>query len=848
MNDDLYALKQNFLEAWPIERLEIMPLMEYTNLDKNSFCYEVEHVTRDLGSIVGGSSYKFGIYKRNSKSEVKEESNRTTDGEYAWFKKYGENSKEEAFETIKSIIIKIALAAQRNDLSLINDIDLGYGYKWKIAFLYGDFHSLNIFKEKVLKTIGNHLDLPIQNMNNASDYHRAILEQKKPAQDYFNYTGELWEIATMEIEGVKKEFSDWLKGNENSNKVNSYLRAIDILNEILDDDLYLEENMVNLQTLYDDLILDQKNKNSKYYYDKAPSYGNNGFYSASVKALKTFLENNGNGINLSKNHIYKISLGQDFFSMEDFDRFMEKGYVAMHEKTSGKGRGAGSQYLLFKNELKEGDYIYVCYSNEKMGYLGRIASAVLDDGPEFRASKDDGWKYREFNTIAKPIKLEKYNSISKWWTPNNNSTFDQIPKNEYDLANQLILEPYYGLNIRTTRAAHLKNETMSKAKYNKALNTILYGPPGTGKTYHTILEAAKIITQNESISYKEALDVFNEELGNHIEFITFHQNYSYEDFIQGLRPDTEISGQLSFYKKDGVFKRIADKALKNLNDFRNPAAAKKEFDIVFSEFIKPLVEEEKQDIEVMMKQTSYFITEVGEKSIEFRKNQGESKHTLSIATLNKMYDKGKNEIISGGLQPYYNPILEVLLEKGKSNVLPVQEQNYVIIIDEINRANISRVFGELITLIEKDKRSHGEIPLTSTLPSGDSFIVPSNLYIIGTMNTADKSIALLDIALRRRFQFIPMYPDSRSTEDKIVYDPEIMESINKEIIDRKGHDFTIGHSYFMGDDYELKDTIDNKVLPLLLEYFMNDYDEVKKILAAANLTVDGWPLQLVEND
>jgi len=95
-------------------------------------------------------------------------------------------------------------------------------------------------------------------------------------------------------------------------------------------------------------------------------------------------------------------------------------------------------------------------------------------------------------------------------------------------------------------------------------------------------------------------------------------------------------------------------------------------------------------------------------------------------------DKGENDIILGGLQPYYNPILELLLEKGKTNLTKVELKNFVIVIDEINRANISRVFGELITLIEEDKRSEGEIPLSATLPSGDSFIVPSNLYIILT--------------------------------------------------------------------------------------------------------------------
>jgi hypothetical protein len=385
--------------------------------------------------------------------------------------------------------------------------------------------------------------------------------------------------------------------------------------------------------------------------------------------------------------------------------------------------------------------------------------------------------------------------------------------------------------------------------YKAPLNQIFYGPPGTGKTYNTILEAAKIIEQDDSLDYKEAQEVFNDSLGDRIEFITFHQNYSYEDFIQGLRPDTELSGELSFFKSDGVFKRIADRALKNLKESKNPESAKKEFEKVFNELTKPLNEGDVDELVIKMKQTSFYITEIGEKSIEFRKNQGDSKHTLSINTLRKMYESGANDIILGGLQPYYNPILNLLLENGKLNTKSVEEQNYVIIIDEINRANISRVFGELITLIEKDKRFGGSIPLTATLPSGEKFIVPSNLYIIGTMNTADKSIALLDIALRRRFEFVAMYPKYELENSELeINDTEILKKLNKEIISRKGYDFTIGHSYFMGEDYNLKNTIDTKVIPLLLEYFMNDFEEVKKMLQAAGLVIDGWPMQLVKND
>ena len=147
----------------------------------------------------------------------------------------------------------------------------------------------------------------------------------------------------------------------------------------------------------------------------------------------------------------------------------------------------------------------------------------------------------------------------------------------------------------------------------------------------------------------------------------------------------------------------------------------------------------------------------------------------------------------------------------------------------------------MITLIEEDKRSEGEIPLSVTLPSGDSFIVPSNLYIIGTMNTADKSIALLDIALRRRFEFVPYYPN-HLTEG--VKDGFLLEKINAEIQKRKGYDFTIGHAYFMGENYSLEKTINNKVIPLLLEYFMNDEREIISILKACDIELEGWPMKM----
>lgn len=263
-----------------------------------------------------------------------------------------------------------------------------------------------------------------------------------------------------------------------------------------------------------------------------------------------------------------------------------------------------------------------------------------------------------------------------------------------------------------------------------------------------------------------------------------------------------------------------------------------------------MVEGVVEEIEVKMTRVSYFITAVTDKSIDFRKTSGGTAHTLSISTLGRMYE-AESVLNIKGLTSYYAPLLDELLKIGKDSSdrkEVVQKKNYVIIIDEINRANISRVFGELITLIEPDKRSHGEIPLVAQLPSGDKFLVPSNLYIVGTMNTADKSIALLDIALRRRFEFEAMYPLYK-IEGHVVNDVDILENLNARIASTKGYDFQIGHSFFMDskeDKYNLVKRMNNKVIPLLLEYYMNDDKEVKGILESSGLEIDEreWPLRI----
>ena len=190
INQAIYELKERFLEEWPIERLETMSIDEYTNLNKeDSFCYWVEARTNDLGSIWGGSSYKFGIFKRKDTTQEKYNDKRKSDGEYAWYGKYG-NNKDEVFEKIRSLVVSIARNSMEDNLKAIDLIDLGDAYKWKIALLYGRDNVVNIFKLDALKFAADSLNYQGKSFS-YSELNKFILSQKGN-RDIFEFSKSLW--------------------------------------------------------------------------------------------------------------------------------------------------------------------------------------------------------------------------------------------------------------------------------------------------------------------------------------------------------------------------------------------------------------------------------------------------------------------------------------------------------------------------------------------------------------------------------------------------------------------------------------------------------------------------------
>ncbi len=379
----------------------------------------------------------------------------------------------------------------------------------------------------------------------------------------------------------------------------------------------------------------------------------------------------------------------------------------------------------------------------------------------------------------------------------------------------------------------IKNDIINNNLF-KTKNIMLYGAPGVGKT-HNYKRLITMIENGESeetifdtISKNETTNNFDNSIfetiknEKRIEFVTFHQSYSYEDFIEGFRP--QDNGNIKL--EDGIFKILCHDAKINL--FKSVDNKEILFNDALNLILKEKIEnQENVKIDLKRNNSFYNIYDYNDKTIYFEKQNGDKSHTLSLKTLEKMYYEGTNNIINGGLAPYYNPLLEELLKlKNKFKVEKSELKNFYIVIDEINRGNISKIFGELITLIEEDKRDAYEV----TLPySKEKFKIPSNLYIIATMNSTDKSIATIDIALRRRFTFLKMKPNINLVPQ---ISKEVFTKLNDHIEKTINEDYQLGHSYFMQieDKNDLKFVKEYKIKPLLEEYFYGDEINFKKAI------------------
>lgn len=433
------------------------------------------------------------------------------------------------------------------------------------------------------------------------------------------------------------------------------------------------------------------------------------------------------------------------------------------------------------------------------------------------------------------------------------------------------------MDLEGVETKYKKEGVENNSSFDK--NMILYGPPGTGKTYSTAIYAVAIcdginIDKVRTMDYAEVMARYRDlTSAGRIAFTTFHQSYGYEEFIEGIKPVVnEEETSLGYTIEPGVFKKFCEKAgipeqkdiqftgtVWNIRSRANDSDVKFDYEnYLYSEGAVVV-----EDIEDYKRQCN-FLTNMaqGDLVVLGRDFQIKAVGIVTDDTPEKIdkepfYWQRKVEWLAKGLSLTFSDIgmpggcvsnFAVAKSKIKvQNLASILSQNeepkpHVFVIDEINRGNISKIFGELITLIEDTKRGGMDEEASAILPySNDPFSVPSNVYILGTMNTADRSIALMDTALRRRFQFIEMMPDAdvlRAIGADKVEDLDVavmLEKINERITFLYDREHTIGHAFFTklanSPDIEtLQSIFEKSVIPLLQEYFYEDYQKIQLVL------------------
>lgn len=488
-------------------------------------------------------------------------------------------------------------------------------------------------------------------------------------------------------------------------------------------------------------------------------------------------------------------------------------------------------------------YVWITGTNEEDFKFEVISEKPISNKySDFDGKPTAFWN--KFNNISDVLNQQQtiFSAIEKELNRAQKSSYFKHNKKELE---KMAFDAHFRKEVLDQlKTITITDEPMEKPDKTSAipLNQILFGAPGTGKTYHTKKMAVEIINGKKARTREEINKEYKELIeAGQIVFTTFHQSLSYEDFIEGIKPET-IDGNVTYEVKDGIFKSICKNAFSKEITSDN-------FEVVYQKLLDEIDNsvDNKLVLETLVHAKEFTIYKNSKNNIRFHSNTEKAYEAVIKKEVLEHYLKTGEAL---DWAPYTKSVANYIIEKyNYIQNEAIEPKNHVLIIDEINRGNVSAIFGELITLLEEDKRKGNPEHTEVKLPySGKDFSVPNNVYIIGTMNTADRSVEALDTALRRRFSFVEMQPDPEILSDekyekyKDVDLSKLLETINQRIEVLIDKDHQIGHSYFIGiqDLEDLRRTFKDKIIPLLEEYFYGDFGKI-------GLVLGGEFIKLAEN-
>ena len=765
IRENFYTVIEDFKQTWPLSRVQNMTLQEYTNLNRSdSFCYWLEAKTHWSGSIWGGSAFKFGIYEKSNKATQFSAQGRMSDENYAWMSKYGD-SREEAFEKVRSTIVQIIQLSQSEQFEEIEKLDLGDAVKWKIAFLYSDFKLFTVYKKDKLVELASKLSIPLNKSASFYELQKAILASKPTDKDFLDF---YMEMLTL-LEPSKSEIQYWIYSPG-----------------------------------------EQAYKWEEFYYD---------------------------GI---------MALGWD--ELKPLDEYTGKDEITEDLRKAYGGEGSKKNDTTanddFASKMKVGDVVFV-----KKGRSRLLGYGVVESDYYFDDQRED---YKH----CRKVRWEKKGN----WTVDDHSlvlkTLTDITGYSSEISKGQKYHEFLLAKMTDIQVATADSSEASLLRYKKQI--ILQGPPGTGKTREAKLIAREMIGLTE-----------NEHISNHEQFklIQFHPSYTYEDFVRGIvsKPNPEGDG-IVYEAENKTLAAFAEAALVNYKEATQKIPVSPVAD-VFEAFIENVKDEMALDINHKYPITdAVYLFAADETRFKYKGDNwvahqkglnmkfSELKQIIEANITERQAIKKMTELeeLTRQHATYFLKVAERFYEfranhkaaESKSEVVPLK--NYVLVIDEINRANLSSVLGELIYALEYRGE---EVESMYEVDGSQKLILPPNLYIIGTMNTADRSVGHIDYAIKRRFAFVDVLPEVLENSDDMIFNKELFEKVSRLFITNleeykanpseklkraktlspefRPEDIWLGHSYFIqkkGKDENGNEILIPQNFSMRLEY------EIKPIL------------------